>query len=115
MFAHQRTCCGIDATKPPIAIFHGDFPMRVLSMIAIAGAMIASSAGAFAGELPSYEIKSFPISATQVQVLGGAGVEEQSASPAMTVAGMPASPAQVSVLSPRVKRLASAGSASEAR
>ncbi|AND91029.1 MULTISPECIES: hypothetical protein [Bradyrhizobium] len=89
--------------------------MRVLSMIAIAGAMIASSAGAFAGELPSYEIKSFPISATQVQVLGGAGVEEQSASPAMTVAGMPASPAQVSVLSPRVKRLASAGSASEAR
>lgn len=89
--------------------------MRVLSMIAIAGAMIASSAGAFAGELPSYEIKSFPISATQVQVLGGAGVEEQSASPVMTVAGMPASPAQVSVLSPRVKRLASAGSASEAR
>ncbi|BCA05728.1 hypothetical protein JOE51_005342 [Bradyrhizobium japonicum] len=89
--------------------------MRVLSMIAIAGAMIASSAGAFAGELPSYEMKSFPISATQVQVLGGAGVEEQSASPAMTVAGMPASPAQVSVLSPRVKRLASAGSASEAR
>ncbi|KOY06976.1 hypothetical protein ACVIWV_001573 [Bradyrhizobium diazoefficiens] len=89
--------------------------MRVLSMIAIAGAMIASSAGAFAGELPSYEMKSFPISATQVQVLGGAGVEEQSASPVMTVAGMPASPAQVSVLSPRVKRLASAGSASEAR
>ena len=89
--------------------------MRVLSMIAIAGAMIASSAGAFAGELPSYEIKSFPISATQVQVLGGAGVEEQSASPARAVAGMPASPAQVSVLSPRVKRLASAGSASEAR
>ncbi|PDT57975.1 hypothetical protein CO678_29670 [Bradyrhizobium diazoefficiens] len=115
MLAHQRTCCDIDATKPPIAIFHGDFPMRVLSMIAIAGAMIASSAGAFAGELPSYEMKSFPISATQVQVLGGAGVEEQSASPAMTVAGMPASPAQVSVLSPRVKRLASAGSASEAR
>ncbi|GAA0007806.1 hypothetical protein [Bradyrhizobium diazoefficiens] len=89
--------------------------MRVLSMIAIAGAMIASSAGAFAGELPSYEMKSFPISATQVQVLGGAGVVEQSASPVMTVAGMPASPAQVSVLSPRVKRLASAGSASEAR
>ncbi|MDA9493494.1 hypothetical protein [Bradyrhizobium sp. CCBAU 11361] len=89
--------------------------MRVLSMIAIAGVMIASSAGALAGELPSYEVKSFPISATQVQVLGGAGVEEQSAAPAMTVASMPASPAQVSVLSPRVKRLASAGSESEAR
>jgi len=89
--------------------------MRVLSLIAIAGAMIASSAGAFAAELPSYEVKSFPISATQVQVLGGAGVEEQSATPAMTVAGMPASPAQLSVLSPRVKRLASAGSESAAR
>ncbi|WFU27927.1 hypothetical protein QA649_17420 [Bradyrhizobium sp. CB1717] len=89
--------------------------MRALSMIAIAGAMIASSAAAFAGELPSYEVKSFPISSTQVQVLGGAGVEEQSTAPAMIIAGMPASPAQVSVLSPRVKRLASANSQSEAR
>jgi hypothetical protein len=77
--------------------------------------MIASSAGAFASELPSFEVTSFPISTTQVQVLGGAGVEEQSAAPAMIVAGMPASPAQVSVLSPRVKQLASAGSNSEAR
>ncbi|MBB4368532.1 hypothetical protein GGD63_001311 [Bradyrhizobium sp. cir1] len=89
--------------------------MRVLTVIAVTGAMIASSAGAFAGELPSYEVKSFPISTTQVQVLGGAGVEEQSTAPAMTVAGMPASPAQVSVLSPRVKQLASVNSRSDAR
>ena len=89
--------------------------MRILSMIAITGAMIASTASAFAGELPSYEVKSFPISATQVQVLGGAGVEEQSTAPAMIVAGMPASPAQMSVLSPRVKRLASASSDNAAR
>ncbi|QIP08731.1 hypothetical protein [Bradyrhizobium symbiodeficiens] len=91
--------------------------MRVLTMIAIASAVIASPTGAFASELPSYEVQSLPISATQVQVqvLGGAGVEEQSTAPAMIVAGMPASPAQVSVLSPRVKRLASAGSGSEAR
>jgi hypothetical protein len=115
MFAHKRTCCRIAATKPPIDIFNGDFPMRVLSIIAIAGAMIANSAGAFATELPAYEVKSFPISATQVQVLGGAGVEEQSAAAAMVVAGMPASPAQMSVLSPRVKRLASADTASERR
>jgi len=111
----RRTSRGIAATKPPIAIFHGDFPMRVLSVIAVAAAMIANSSAAFAGELPSYEVTSFPISATQVQVLGGAGVEEQSAAPAMIVAGMPASPAQVSVLSPRVKRLASAVTASERR
>jgi hypothetical protein len=50
-----------------------------------------------------------------VQVLGGASVEEQSAAAAMIVAGMPASPAQMSVLSPRVKRLASADTASERR
>jgi hypothetical protein len=84
-------------------------------MIAAASAVIASSTGAFATELPSYEVNSLPISATQVQVLGGAGVEEQSAAPTLVVAGMPASPAQVSVLSPRAKRLASAGASSEAR
>lgn len=89
--------------------------MRILTMIAVASAMIAGTAGAFAGELPSYEVSSFPISATQVQVLGGAGVEEQSTTPAMIVTGMPASPAQMSVLSPRVKRLASARTDSEAR
>ena len=89
--------------------------MRVLTLIAVAGATIAATASAFAGELPSYEVKSFPISAMQMQVLGGAGVEQQSTAPAMIVAGMPASPAQLSVLSPRVKRLASANSDSEAR
>ena len=89
--------------------------MRVLSVIAIAGAMTASAASAFAGELPSYEVKSFPISTTQVQVLGGAGVEEQSTAPALIVAGMPASPAQMSVLSQRVKRLASVNSQGEPR
>ncbi len=89
--------------------------MRFLSMIAVAGALVASSTGVFATELPSYEVTSFPITATQVRVLGGAGVEEQSASPAMIVAGMPASPAQMSVLSPRIKRLASAASEREAR
>jgi len=115
MFAHKRTCCGSAATKPPIVVFNGDFEMRILSMIAVTSAMIASTASTFAGELPSYEVKSFPISATQVQVLGGAGAEEQSTAPTMIVAGMPASPAQMSVLSPRVKRLASASSDSEAR
>jgi len=89
--------------------------MRILSMIAVAGAMIASTASAFAGELPSYEVNSFPISAMQVQVLGGAGVQERSTTPALTVAGMPASPAQVSVLSSRVKRMASADADSQAR
>jgi hypothetical protein len=102
MFAHKRTCCGTAATKPPIDIFNGDFEMRIFTMVAVTGAMIATTASAFAGELPSYEVKSFPISTAQVQVLGGAGIEERS-------------PAQMSVLSPRAKRLASASSDNEAR
>jgi hypothetical protein len=44
--------------------------MRILSMIAVAGFTIASGASAFAGELPSYEVKSFPISEAQVQFAG---------------------------------------------
>ena len=36
--------------------------MRVLSMIAAAGFVLATGAGAFAGELPSFETKSLPIS-----------------------------------------------------
>lgn len=89
--------------------------MRIVSMIAVAGAMVASTAGAFAGELPSYEVQSFPISSTQVQLLGGAGVQEQSVPPTLTVAGMPASPVQISVLTPRIKRFASANPTGEQR
>ncbi|MGY8664674.1 hypothetical protein Q3C01_20290 [Bradyrhizobium sp. UFLA05-109] len=89
--------------------------MRILSTIAVAGMMIASGANAFAGELPSYEVKSLPISAVQVQVLGAAGVQEQAATPVLAVAGMPASPAQIAVLSPRVKVVASATATNEQR
>ncbi|MCP3477185.1 hypothetical protein NLM33_44305 [Bradyrhizobium sp. CCGUVB1N3] len=89
--------------------------MRILSMIAVAGTMIASTVSAFAGELPSYEVKSFPISATQVQLLGAADVQEQAAAPTLTAEGMPASPAQIAVLSPHVKVVASANSDSRSR
>jgi hypothetical protein len=82
--------------------------MRVLSMIAAAGFVLATGAGAFAGELPSFEAKAFPISPVQVQVLGAADVQEQATTPALTVAGMPASPAQIAVLTPHAKRFASA-------
>jgi hypothetical protein len=41
MFAHKRTSRRSAATKLPIDIFNGDFEMRILSMIAITGAMIA--------------------------------------------------------------------------
>jgi hypothetical protein len=89
--------------------------MRVVSMMAIATALIATTSGAFAGELPSYEVNSFPISASQVQVLGAVGVEEQMGAPMLTVAGMPVSPAQIAVLTPRIKVIASANASSEQR
>jgi hypothetical protein len=89
--------------------------MRIFSIMAIATAMIANTTAAFAGELPSYEVNSFPISASQVQVLGAVGVEEQMGTPMLTVAGMPASPAQIAVLSPRIKVIASANTSSEQR
>jgi hypothetical protein len=81
--------------------------MRIFSMIAAAGFVVATSAGAFAAELPSFETKSLPISTVQVQVLGAVGVEEQAPTATLTAAGMPASPAQVAVLTPRTKQFAS--------
>ncbi|MBR0755465.1 hypothetical protein JQ604_25075 [Bradyrhizobium jicamae] len=82
--------------------------MRILLSIAAAGFVIASGASAFAGELPSYEVKSFPISPTQVQLLGAAGVQEQTPMVTQTIADMPASPAQIAVLTPHRQRFAEA-------
>jgi len=78
--------------------------MRILLSIAAAGFVIASGASAFAGELPSYEVKSFPISPTQVQLLGAAGVQEQTT----VAAEMPASPVQMAVLTSHRQRFAEA-------
>ena len=81
--------------------------MRIFSTIAVAGLVIANGAVAFAGELPSYEVKSLPISPAQMQLLGAAGVEEQAPAPSLTAAGMPASPVQIAVLTPHRKQFAS--------
>ena len=67
---------------------------------AMAGFLLASSAIAVAAERPSFEMKSFPISAVQVQLLGAADVREQAPAANLTVGGMPASPAQIAVLTP---------------
>jgi len=52
-------------------------------------------------KLPSYELMGFPISQHQFSILGSANIKEQSPSPSLTMAGMPASPQQVAVLMPR--------------
>jgi hypothetical protein len=68
---------------------------------AVLATTIAASAAAGAAELPSYEVSSFPVTPLQVAVTGSAGVQEQSATPTLTRDGMPASPAQIAVLTPR--------------
>ncbi len=77
------------------------------ALAAVAGLFLASSAIAVAGERPSFAVKSFPISAAQVAILGGADMREQAPSSDLTLGGMPASPAQIRVLTPRQQTVAS--------
>lgn len=74
--------------------------MKRLSFIACI-ALVALSGAASAAELPSYEVAGMPISAHQVAAIGAANVEEQSAVASLSSGGMPASPAQLMVLSSR--------------
>jgi hypothetical protein len=52
-------------------------------------------------ELPAFEMLGFPITRVQVSVLGAVGVQESSPVATLTLAGMPASPHQIAVLTPR--------------
>jgi hypothetical protein len=66
--------------------------------IAVLTAAMLGGPGAEAAELPSFELRGFPISPVQVQLVGAFHVEERSPIPTLTLGGMPASPHQVSVL-----------------
>ena len=83
--------------------------MKNLFLIATAVAAIGSAttahADACALHLPTFELTGFPISPHQVAVLGGAQVEERTATPTLMLADMPASPHQIGVLTPRAKTL----------
>ena len=76
------------------------------AMAAVAGLALASSAIVVAAERPSFEVRSFPVSPVQMQVVGAAGVREQAPPARLTVGGMPASPAQIAVLAPHRQRVA---------
>jgi hypothetical protein len=78
------------------------------AIAAAAGLFMAGSAIAIAAERPSFEVKSFPISPVQVQLLGAANIQEQAPRANLTAAGMPASPAQIAVLTPRRQVVANA-------
>ncbi len=57
--------------------------------------------GRASAAVPSYEAKGFPITPHQFSAVGPARVEEQSPSPSLMMAGMPASPHQVADLTQR--------------
>jgi hypothetical protein len=64
--------------------------------------MLLSGAVASAQELPTYEANGFPITPLQVSILGcSAQVQERAPTPALAMDGMPASPHQIAVLTPR--------------
>jgi hypothetical protein len=77
--------------------------MKSLFLIATAAALMTS--GVRAAELPSYEAQGFPIQPHQAAIMGGAGVEQQSATATLTLGDMPASAHQVAVLTPRTMKV----------
>ena len=77
--------------------------MRKLFSIIGATVVVLGGINAKAEERPAFERFGFPITQTQVAVLGSAGVRERSPAPTLMLYGMPASPHQVAVLSPRLR------------
>jgi hypothetical protein len=75
--------------------------MRKLLSITSTTFVMLGGLTAEASELPAFEKFGFPITRVQVSMLGAADVQESSPIPTLTLAGMPASPHQVAVLTPR--------------
>jgi hypothetical protein len=84
------------------------FTKTLLATTVLAAALLEGAA-VVAGELPTFEVSSFPATPLQVSVMGSAGVQQQAATPTLTRNAMPASPVQLSVLTPRHKTVAAAG------
>jgi hypothetical protein len=75
--------------------------MKTLFAMATTGTLLLSGI-ALAQELPVYELSGFPISLHQISVTGAtANLKEESPGTSLTMGGMPASPLQILVLTPR--------------
>ena len=72
----------------------------VLAGPAVAEGQSAASYAA-AARFPTFQLMGFPITPVQVLVVGSTYVQEQPPTPALMLGGMPASPHQVAVLTPR--------------
>jgi len=60
-----------------------------------------AGAAARAAEPPGYELNGYPITRHQISVVGTEDVSEQAPVPTLMLGGMPASPSQVMILTPR--------------
>jgi hypothetical protein len=69
--------------------------------LAVAATAMLSGAAAAAAELPTFEIMGFPLTQHQAAVLNSSVVREQAPAPALTLGGLPASPVEIAILSPR--------------
>ena len=77
-------------------------------------ALLLSTAGGFAADLPTYEVMGFPATQHQLAAVNTAYVQRIRAGAYVELAGMPASPAQILILRPRSEQvLARAGDASK--
>ena len=76
--------------------------MNKLLSITARAAVVLYTSGAAAAQLPTFELTGFPISPHQVSLVGSAYVQERSPTPPiLTLGGMPGTPHQIVVLSPR--------------
>ena len=69
--------------------------------IAAAAVLMLGTAGIAAAQTPTYEVTGFSITPHQFVVLGPANAEQEVSAVPETMAGMPASPLQIAVLTPR--------------
>lgn len=83
-------------------------PLAKTLLAATVLAFAVLEGGAMAGELPTFEVSSFPATPLQLSVTGSAGVQERAATATLTRYGMPASPHQLAVLTPRHRKVSEA-------
>jgi len=91
----ERGVCRLDLTEEM------EVPMWYRLSIGAIAAFLLAGVTASAAELPTYEVMGFPITEHQLVAIGSANVRERSPTPTLTLGGMPASPHQISVLTPR--------------
>ena len=84
-------------------------PMWYQFSIVATAALLLGATAAAAAELPTYEVMGFPITQHQLVTIGSAHVQERSPTPPLMLAGMPASPHQIAVLTPRSKVTVASG------